>query len=174
MISNTSRPATAALALALVGLALALTGAAVAGCGDDVEKGPQVRFFKNVDPDHSMTQILLRGKLRPGYGNAVDIVEVDRSLDPITGDTLQAWVQHYRPGQEKQKTRLLRKSQTHDLLVHCFPDEMPPGVREDNVVPETDSLVFVYPLVGSDYTVVSGEETDVLDFMTAHQISQGI
>lgn len=134
--------------------------------------GPQVRFFKNVDPDRSMTQVLLRGKMRPGYGNTVDVVEVGSDMEPLTGDTLRAWVQHYKPGQEAQKAKLLRKSQSHDLLVHCYPGAVPDGVRTDNVLPKADSLVHVYPMVGSDYTVVSGQARDLLNFMTAHEIQE--
>ncbi len=137
----------------------------IAVSGDDSEKR-NVRFFKNADPDRTVTQVLVRGQLRPGYGNSVDLVEVNRRLEPITGDTLSVWVQHYAPGQEGQQARLLRKSQEYDLLVHCFPKSVPDGVRTDNVLPEADSLVHVYPLTGSDYTVITGQDGRVLDFMS--------
>lgn len=124
------------------------------------------RFFKNVDPDRTVAQVLVRGQLRPGYGNSVDLVEVGPDLEPITGDTLSVWVQHYAPGQKRQQARLLRKSQEYDLLVHCFPGAVPDGVRTDNVLPAADSLVHVYPLTGSDYTVITGQDGRVLDFMS--------
>jgi hypothetical protein len=63
----------------------------------------EVRFFKNVDPDRTVAQVLVRGQMRPAYGNVVDLVEVDSRLKPKTGDTLSVWVQHYAPGQENQK-----------------------------------------------------------------------
>jgi hypothetical protein len=132
----------------------------------------KVRFFKNVDPDRTVAQVLVRGQMRPAYGNVVDLVEVDSHLKPKTGDTLSVWVQHYAPGQEKQKTRLLRKSQQHDLLVHCFPQSVPDGVRTDNVLPAADSLVHVYPLTGSDYTAISGSRSRALEFMSAYNLKQ--
>jgi hypothetical protein len=132
----------------------------------------EIRFFKNVDPDRTVAQVLVRGQMRPGYGNVVDLVEVDSHLKPKTGDTLEVWVQHYAPGQENQKTRLLRKSQEYDLLVHCFPQSVPDGVRTDNVLPEADSLVHVYPLMADDFTAISGSRSRALEFMSAYNVKQ--
>jgi hypothetical protein len=45
---------------------------------------------------------------------------------------------------------------------------VPDGVRTDNVLPEADSLVHVYPLTGSDYTAISGSRSRALEFMSAY------
>jgi len=153
---------------ALVGvLALAI------GVVGSLEKRPretEVRFFRNVDPDRTVAQVLIRGKMRPGYGNRVDLVEVGSDLKPITGDTLRIWVQHYRPGQKKQRARLLRKSAEYDLLVHCYPQDVPASVTNKNVFPKAKNLIHVYPLVNSDYTAIASSESEVLNFMTARQM----
>lgn len=139
------------------------------------EKTTEVRFYENVDPDRTVAQVLVRGKMRPGYGNSVDLVAVNAQLEPITGDTLEAWVQHYTPDttrHDQTAARLLRKSQQYDMLVHCFPEAVPEGVRTDNALPEADSLVYVYPIVNSDYTVISGEQRKTLQFMTTRSLTE--
>lgn len=139
---------------------------------EDLSKA-DVRFFKNVDPDRTAAQVLVRGGMRPGYGNSVDLVEVNSQLQPITGDTLHVWVQHYSPDKApSQEARLLRKSQTHDMLVHCFPNSVADGVRTDNAIPTADSLVYVYPLVDSDYVAIAGQEMKALKFAMAHRIKE--
>jgi hypothetical protein len=149
----------------LAGLVFFFVSLTVWGIATEEEDPPQkVRFFKNVDPDRTITQVLSRGQFRKGYGNSVDVVELDASMRPITGDTISLWVQHYEPGQKA--SRLLRKSQEYDLLVHCFPQQVPDGVRTDNVLPKADSLVYVYPLRGTQYSVVSGQKSDLLKFLS--------
>lgn len=66
------------------------------------------------------------------------VIETDRRGVAVTGDTLFAYVAHFAPGQPINGGMLAA-----DLLIMCYPDELPQFLRERHALPEATGLIFV-------------------------------
>ena len=100
------------------------------------------RLFRYVDNPPSLRVVeSLRITGSIGGGNWIKAIELDAEEDPISGDTLLIWLQHYSPGASLD----FRAISAPNLLT-CHPEAMPEFFRKMHMFPTHKGSVLLVDL----------------------------
>lgn len=89
----------------------------------------------------------------------IPLVEINK--EGQTGDTLQAWVQHYNG-----RTRFSDGSEQADIIIACYRESQPRHAQSRHVLPESTGKIFVYMMEGG-VLIVSDERISFYDVLIA-------
>lgn len=102
------------------------------------------RWFQYTDYDKG------RATFRMGFHR---VIETDWRGEPITGDTLTAYIDHFNRGDFVNGKML-----ASDLLIMCYPDDLPPFLQEKHVFPDATGLIWIAEWWDSPLFVVYTED----------------
>jgi len=78
----------------------------------------------------------------PSFAQMVPMFELRKTADPgliyMEKDTLQVWVQHFKPN-----GILSERAADADIIITCYPEYVPIEIRGNHVFPFSSGLVFV-------------------------------
>jgi hypothetical protein len=116
----------------------------------------QTRYFQEV---HDATYPgAYQALSRLSYnGDFILLVETDAARRPIS-DTLLVWIQHHGPDQP-----LAKQARWADLIISCYPEQLPDAVRSHHALPEAHGKVWLY-FVEDRHLIVSDQRQPALDF----------
>lgn len=122
----------------------------------EIAETPQTRYFLEVQDANYPGAYQALSRLSYN-GDFILLVETDAARNPIS-DTLLVWIQHHGPDQP-----LAKQSKWAELIVSCYPELLPDGLRSHHALPEAQGKVWLY-FVENRYLVISDKRQPALDF----------
>jgi len=122
----------------------------------EIAEAPQTRYFQEAhDAKYPGAYQALS---RLGYnGDYILLIETDAARTPIS-DTLLVWIQHHGPGQP-----LAKQARWADLIISCYPELLPDGIRRRHALPKAHGKVWLY-FVEDRHLIISDQRQPALDF----------
>ena len=114
------------------------------------------RYFLEVERPGTVYSLLENSKYK---GAMVPLVELDENGQ--TGDTLQAWIQHYNG-----RTKFSPDANQADIVIACYRESQPTFAKTLHVLPESTGKIYVYMMEGG-VLIISDERISFYDVLIA-------